>query len=306
MERRPGYESSTSSFRLTVQSTSACIYGWTSSRFLSRMIGPTGSDGARSPNCWETDMTHHPNGKIIAAYVRVSSDQQDSTRQRRSIEDWAKRNGVSIVHWFIDDKGKNPRDKSDKRLDFQRLLKLIRTGAVDVVVVDSQDRFGVKDNAEFWKYVSELRDNGCELWSVAQGLLSGEDDASVMVSTVGALTSTREQKEKGFRSLEGRIKTVRAGKYQGGNPPYGCDVVCYDASGSPKWRLIWTGNFQRLKINPDGTEQRFDGKNNLPGRDTTDVLRVQPSIRKDRLKVVRQIFDWYSKRTYRLDRLRTA
>lgn len=238
-------------------------------------------------------MAHQLAGKIIAAYVRVSSDQQDTTRQRQSIEGWAKRNGVAIAQWFIDDKGKNPRDKADKRLDFQRLLRLIRADAIDAVVVDSQDRFGTKDAAQFWAFVSELRDHGCELWSVSQGHLSPDDDASVMVSTVGALTSTREQKEKAVRSLGGRIKTVKAGLYQGGYPPYGCDVVCYDPSGKEKWRLVWTGNFQRLKINADGTEQHFDGKDNLPGRDKTDTLRVQPSVRKDRLKVVRDIFGWF-------------
>ncbi|HEV8066558.1 MAG TPA: recombinase family protein [Planctomycetaceae bacterium] len=238
--------------------------------------------------------THPLHGKRIAAYVRVSSDQQDTTRQEQSIKDWAKRNGLKIADWFTDNKGRNPRDKGDKRLNFQRLLALVRTGSVDAIVVDSQDRFGGKDTAEFFRYVADLRDNGCELWSVAQGHLSGEDDASVLTSTLGAMTSKREQSEKGLRSLEGRIKTVKAGLYQGGYPPYGCDVVCFDGNDKPKWRLIWNGNFKRLKINVDGTQQEYIGKDNLPGRDRTDTLRLQPTIRKERIKAINSIFRWFA------------
>lgn len=232
--------------------------------------------------------------KELAAYLRVSSDEQDTTRQKQSIKHWAAHNGLTIKHWFIDEHGRNPRDKADKRLNFQRLLTLIRTGTIDAVIVDSQDRFGVKDAYEFGKYVSELRDHGCELWSVGQGHLSGEDDASVLTSTIGAMTSKREQSEKGLRSLEGKLQTAREGRWSGGPAPYGCDVVCYDQSGKEKWRLVWEAKEKRLRINPDGSTKRYDGKGNVPARDKTDLAKLQPSVRKERIRIVRQIFNWYA------------
>ena len=44
----------------------------------------------------------------------------------------------------------------------------------------------------------------------------------------------------------------------------------------------------------DGSEQVYEGKNNVPSHDHTDILRVQPTIHKDRIKAVRQIFQWFA------------
>ena len=40
--------------------------------------------------------------------------------------------------------------------------------------------------------------------------------------------------------------------------------------------------------------ERFDGKNNFPSKDPTDTLGIRPSIRRERVEAVRQIFAWYS------------
>jgi DNA invertase Pin-like site-specific DNA recombinase len=46
--------------------------------------------------------------KIFAAYVRVSSDKQDTERQEQAIL----QTGHPIAQWFRDDEGRNPRDLS--------------------------------------------------------------------------------------------------------------------------------------------------------------------------------------------------
>jgi DNA invertase Pin-like site-specific DNA recombinase len=232
-------------------------------------------------------------GKVIASYVRISSDLQDATRQEQGIAEWARQQGVEIQYRFKDAIGKNPRDKAEKRVEFQRLLRFVEGGAVQVVVVDSQDRFGTKDNAEFWSFIHLLRKHGCTLWTVAQGAIQPEDDATVFQSTAGELASLRERKEKGWRSLTSRMAQVKAGQYAGGYPAYGLDVCCYGSDGKEKWRLVWYAKDKRVKVLPDGTRQAYDGKNNTPSHDRQDVLRYQPTILTDRLKVVRDIFKWY-------------
>lgn len=230
---------------------------------------------------------------MIAAYLRISSDTQDSRRQCDSISAWAERNGHSIGHWFKDIEGRNPRDKAAKRSDFQRLLKAVETGLVKKIIVDSQDRFGTRDAYEFGKFATLLRDNDCELWSVNQGLLTADDDATILTNTIGALTSTREQKEKAVRNISGKIQKAKAGEYPGGYPPYGLDVVCF-SDGRESWRVEWVGHYERWKIYPDGSREKFDGKDNFPAKNPADTLRFRPSIDANRLTVVRQIFDWFA------------
>jgi len=49
------------------------------------------------------------------------------------------------------------------------------------------------------------------VWSVAQGLPSATHDATVLTSTLGALTSTREPKERAGRNIKGKVAKAREG-----------------------------------------------------------------------------------------------
>ena len=230
-------------------------------------------------------------GKRIAQYIRVSSDKQDASRQTQSIAEWLERWGLSRSLEFKDTEGRNPRDRADKRLDFQRALKLAKAGLFDAIVVDSQDRFGVKDAYEWGMYITRLRECGVELWSVQQGLLSANDDYTILTTTLGSITSTKEQKEKAWRSLTKRQQISLQGAYPGGRPPYGMDVVCYSADGKEKYRVVWEGHQKRVKI-AGSIRERYDGPNNTPKKDLSDTLRLRPSIIEIRLQWVRQIFEW--------------
>ncbi|MFN6190227.1 MAG: recombinase family protein [Planctomycetia bacterium] len=236
----------------------------------------------------------HPlSEKRVVAYLRVSKDTSQSDRQREGINEWARLNGIRIARFYCDDQGSNPRDMAEKRSDFQQMLRDVQSSLFDALVVFEQDRFGFKDVAQFWAFINILRDNGVELWSVKDGNLSGDDAGTVFMATAGALTSTEEVKTKGHRSLSKKILLARAGQWTGGYPPYGLDVVCKDERGDFKWRLVWVGHHRRIRIGSDGSEQAYDGKGNVPGRDERDVPVFSPSIRAERLEVVRQVFEWF-------------
>jgi DNA invertase Pin-like site-specific DNA recombinase len=229
-----------------------------------------------------------------AAYIRVSSDKQDVSRQKTSCVSCATKLGLTINRWFEDSDGKNPRHRSAKRKDFQRLLTAVRSGEIDTIIVDSQDRFGTKDAFEWSTFVGLLREHSCELYDSNCRKLSADDDGAVLTGVVGALTSKREQREKAHRNISGKVKHAKKGEYQGGYPPYGFDVVCFGPDGKEKWRSLYVGHFDRWKVYPNGKREHFKGKNVTPAKDTTDTLRLRPSIESDRLKTVKQVFKWYT------------
>ncbi len=234
-------------------------------------------------------------GKVIAAYVRVSKEDQDEQRQVKRIEDWAAENGVSISLWFIDNEGRNPRDMAKYRKEFQRLFTAVRTGQIDVIVVAEQDRFGVAHWAEFGHYVNELLEYGVTLWSATEGELSNMDnDVTAITNALGVQKSRSEQKKIADRNLSQKINRAKNGEYPGGYPPFGCDVVCFDKSGKELWRVHFDGgHHNRVKITGD-EQVRYDGLNNFPAKDKDCVLRLRPTIAVERIETLQNIFRWYT------------
>ena len=244
-----------------------------------------------------------PTGKRGAAYVRISlgEEDDDSQAQRTAIKEWEQRHGLKIGVWYQDIEGRNSRHKAEQREEFQRMLKDVKAGRLDWVVVRSQDRFGVKHQHEFGKFVCEFIDADCQLWTVRDELLTSTEEAAVFTSTVGNVTSTREQKEKGERSLSGKLKYTARGEWQGGYVPYGYDVVCEDvASKAERWRVVilkmvpTKGIWNRVRIYPDGTQERCDGKNKFPRKQDHERFILAPSIIEERVTTTQELFKLFA------------
>jgi len=219
-------------------------------------------------------------------YLRCSGDEQDTLRQREDIE-----RAFKIDQWFEDHES---RDLAHKRPDFQRLLKAVQAGQVHTIVVQSLDRFGVKDAYEMGKFFSILRDHDCRLLDATGKHLNADDDATVLTSTIGALTSSREQREKASRVLTGALTLARKGQFLGGYVPYGCDVVAFDAQGNELWRVVYEGHNKRVKVYPDGRQEHFDGPRNRPPKALRETLKFRPSIVTERIKYIRLVFKWFT------------
>ncbi|NQU22677.1 MAG: recombinase family protein [Candidatus Nealsonbacteria bacterium] len=230
----------------------------------------------------------------IASYVRVSGDRQETDRQYQTLQEWEERTGKTILLRFEDSEGKNPRDLPHKRPGFQRMLQAVQGGLVSLIVIDRQDRFGVADAYQWGRFIDVLREHGCRLIDVNDNDLSADDDVSILQGTLGAITSTREQKEKAHRSITAKIRDAKAGKRAGGYPPYGCDAVCFGPKGKEKWRVVYDGHMKRRKVYPDGRAERFDGKGNSPAKDPGDTMQDRPTVETDRLQAIKGIFKWYA------------
>jgi DNA invertase Pin-like site-specific DNA recombinase len=233
-----------------------------------------------------------PTGTRGAALLRVSDDdKQDHRRQHITIQSWLDRHGLPPVTWILD---AGSRDLADRRPEFQRLLRLVEQDTLDYVVVDASERFGVKNIWEYGKFICTLREHDCELWSVAQGLLSSDDAVTSILSAVNSVRSKEEQVNNSQRTLSGMVAAARRGQWNGGLPPYAFDVVAHAPDGKEKWRVLYTGRFNRLRVWPDGRREPYNGKGNFPPTDKGDVLRLAPSCDAQRVEAARQIFTWYA------------
>src|SRR5207244_848192 len=91
-----------------------------------------------------------------AAYIRVSTDQQDTMRQYDNVRGFENRHGVTIgKDYWLEDEGW-ARDTADRRPNFQRLMKLADAGRVQWIVVDQLDRFGTKNSKQLISYLHRL------------------------------------------------------------------------------------------------------------------------------------------------------
>ncbi|MFO0851648.1 MAG: recombinase family protein [Gemmataceae bacterium] len=231
-----------------------------------------------------------PTGTRGVAYVRISTDQQEKASQVSNIKRWLASKGLTVRIWYEDI---GSRHEAYKRPEFKLLMQAVRAGQIDWIVVDSKDRFGTKNSYEFGKFASELQDNDVELWSVAAGCLTHGDYATEIMATVDSVRSRDEQLERSRRALRAITQVWEEGRYNGAYPPYGFDVACLGADREEKWRVRYEGHSKRLKIYPDGRQERYDGPANFPSRDQADILRLVHGERQ-RIEVVRAIFKWWT------------
>lgn len=232
-----------------------------------------------------------------ASYLRVSSDKQDVDRQKSSHAEFYSRTGLKPFATYEDSEGMNSRHKAEsknQRLDFKRMMADAEAGVIDCIVVDQVDRFGTSGPQQWTKYIGNLQDWGVDLIDVSGKVWTATDDGTAITGFVYALQSKKEQFDKSWRGLSGKVLKAAAGHYQGGNPPYGTDVVCFGADGNEKWRCVYEGHYKRVKFWADGRTERFDGKDNSPKKDATDILRIRPSVHQQRIETVKQVFEWFT------------
>src|ERR1700677_1642783 len=132
--------------------------------------------------------------------------------------------------------GKNSREAWEPRVVFQRRIAGVKPGLWALILVDWREQLAAGRRA-FNFYLYRLEMGGCELWSVADGNLSAEDDGTVFKATVNNQTGTRELKKYGERQVSRKRILASQGEWQGGYVPYGADVVCLGPDGKEKFRV---------------------------------------------------------------------
>jgi DNA invertase Pin-like site-specific DNA recombinase len=110
--------------------------------------------------------------KPVAAYLRVSTDDQSHASQRLEVERWLAREGIDPerVRWYTDTES----GRKIRRAQLDVLRSDVRTGAIKTVVVFALDRLS-RDFFDGVSLLGELLKKGCRVASATEALdLSGE------------------------------------------------------------------------------------------------------------------------------------
>lgn len=155
-------------------------------------------------------------------YARFSSDNQREESidaQVRAVEEFAKANGITIVHHYID---KARSATTDDREQFQQMIKASSAGTFHFVLVHKYDRFA-RNRADSIGYRLELKKNGVSLVSVLESFDNETPEGALLE---GILESMNEFYSRNLARevMKGLKENAYKAKYNGGNVPYGYDV----------------------------------------------------------------------------------
>ena len=109
-------------------------------------------------------------------YARFSSDRQREESiegQLRECHEYAKKNGITIVHEYIDRALSASKD-TEKRLDFLRMIRDSSKGQFEAVLVWKLDRFA-RDRYDSAHYKHLLKKNGVRVISVTEPISDGPE-----------------------------------------------------------------------------------------------------------------------------------
>lgn len=154
-------------------------------------------------------------------YGRFSSDNQrmeSLDAQIRASTDFANRKGWTLIGTYLDSAKSAT---TDKRPEFQRMIKDSAKGIFDVIIVHKLDRFA-RDRYDSASYRHKLKKNGVRLASVLEHL----DDSPESVILESLLEGMAEYYSKNLAREVMKGMTDNALKCQrtGGIPPLGYDV----------------------------------------------------------------------------------
>jgi len=154
-------------------------------------------------------------------YARFSSDMQREESieaQVRACREYAARNHIEIVGEYID---RSLSATTDRRPEFQRMVRESSNGDFTLVIVHKLDRFA-RNRYDSAHYKHQLKRCGVALRSVLENI-DGSPESVIMESVLEGMAeyyslNLARETEKGKR--ENALK----GKHVGGKPPLGYDV----------------------------------------------------------------------------------
>jgi len=167
----------------------------------------------------------------VYGYLRVSTDKQDCDNQKIGVEALAKKIGISIENWIVDDGVSGLKEPEKRQLG--KLLKKIRAG--DVIICSELSRLGRK----LFMVISILEHCmkiGAKVLTVKDGYELGDNVQSKILAFAFGLVAELEREMISKRTKE----ALQRVKIQGG------------CIGRPKGRKnvkhIWNGKERKIKL----------------------------------------------------------
>jgi site-specific DNA recombinase len=161
-------------------------------------------------------------GMIAAIYARYSSDNQREESidaQVRAINEYAQKNGHSIVKIYSDEARSAT---TDNRPQFLQMMRDSAMGLFNAVIIHKLDRFS-RDRYDSAFYKRQFKKNGVKLISVLENL----DDSPESIILESVLEGMAEYYSANLSRevMKGMRETAYQCKHNGGIPPLGYDVL---------------------------------------------------------------------------------
>lgn len=152
--------------------------------------------------------------KTAVAYARYSSASQRDVsidQQLKDIREYAEREGYTIIHEYADH-AKSGYKKSERRAEFQAMLRAASSGAFDTVLAWKVDRFG-RNRRESSAYKGQLADLGVSVVYAMEPI----PDGAAGVLTEGMLEAIAEWYSRNLSEnvRRGRMDNARKCLYNG-------------------------------------------------------------------------------------------
>ncbi|ALX79846.1 recombinase family protein [Cronobacter sakazakii] len=157
----------------------------------------------------------------VYAYLRASTTQQDATRAKGQLGEFATANGMTISSYFTE----NESGASLKRPELFRLLDIAQKG--DVLLVEQVDRLSRLSGEDWNKLRSLINEKGVrvvalDLPTSHQLIQSGDEFTSRMLEALNgmmldmlAAIARKDYTDRKRRQAQGIVKAKSDGKYKG-------------------------------------------------------------------------------------------
>ena len=146
----------------------------------------------------------------VYGYLRVSTDKQDCDNQKIGVEELAKKQGVPIESWIIDDGVSGTKEPEKRKLG--KLLKRIKSG--DVIICSELSRLGRR----LFMVISILEHCmkiGAKVLTVKDGYELGDNVQSKILAFAFGLVAELEREMISKRTKEALARRKSSGKKLG-------------------------------------------------------------------------------------------
>ncbi|MFC4258538.1 recombinase family protein [Marinobacter lacisalsi] len=159
---------------------------------------------------------------FVRAYLRASTKEQDASRARADLEEFAEKQGLTIASYYVE----NESGASLKRPELFRLLSDCQKG--DILLVEQVDRLS-RLNASDWDYLrQEISNRGVRVVALdlpTSHMLTNENDDEMTTRMMGAINgmmldmlaaiARKDFTDRRRRQAQGIAKAKAKGKYRG-------------------------------------------------------------------------------------------
>lgn len=157
-------------------------------------------------------------GQKCVIYTRYSSDRQREESiegQIRVCEDYAKRNGLEVLHIYAD---RAMTGRSDQRPEFQMMIRDAASMTFDVVLVYKLNRFA-RNRYDSAKYKHKLKKYSVKVVSAMENI--ADDPSGILLESVIEGMAEYYSAELAENVMRGMTENALGGKWPGGIVPLG-------------------------------------------------------------------------------------